>query len=446
MHGPRTRRPSLRDPRTGASWRLAGLGVAILMLAAPGPTRAQDTGGIRSNALRVFLDCDTFRCDSEYFRTEVGFVNWVRDRTLAQVHLIVTRDRTGGGGGIYTLDFVGLDDLEDDDDRLTLTVPTTATEDEILSGLSDVIAAGLARYSAAVGQSRLVEISAAPSAPTDHLVGPDQVEDPWNFWVFEVSADVELEGEDTESERTYETSFEARRTTETWKVELEADGSVSRDERELGDGSLSVDERTNWSVDVLVAKAIADHWSVGVIAGGGGSTRRNQDFGADVAAALEFSFFPYADAPRESLTARYDLRLQYFDWEEETIFFETAELRPRHQLRLELFQRQPWGESRVSVDANQFLHDLSKWSLSLSGNLEFRIVGGLNLDVRADYDVLEDQIFVSREGLTDEEILLGRFERPTDSSYEIEIGLSFEFGSIFNNVVNNRFDSRDFGR
>jgi hypothetical protein len=25
------------------------------------------------------------------------------------------------------------------------------------------------------------------------------------------------------------------------------------------------------------------------------------------------------------------------------------------------------------------------------------------------------------------------------------VGLSFEFGSIFNNVVNNRFDSRDFG-
>jgi hypothetical protein len=30
-------------------------------------------------------------------------------------------------------------------------------------------------------------------------------------------------------------------------------------------------------------------------------------------------------------------------------------------------------------------------------------------------------------------------------TYELSVGLSFEFGSIFSNVVNNRFDSRDFG-
>ena len=36
-------------------------------------------------------------------------------------------------------------------------------------------------------------------------------------------------------------------------------------------------------------------------------------------------------------------------------------------------------------------------------------------------------------------IFLGRFDRPTDFTYEFSIGLSFEFGSIFNNVVNNRF-------
>ena len=46
---------------------------------------------------------------------------------------------------------------------------------------------------------------------------------------------------------------------------------------------------------------------------------------------------------------------------------------------------------------------------------------------------------ISREGLSDEDILLGRFERPTDMTYELSFGLSFEFGSIYNNVVNNRF-------
>ena len=158
-----------------------------------------------------------------------------------------------------------------------------------------------------------------------------------------------------------------------------------------------------------------------------------------LAAALEYSFFPYVDAPRQSLTARYDLGLRYFDWEEETIFFETEELRPLHQLRLQLFQRQPWGESRVSIDARQYLHDPSKWSVSFSGDVEFRIVRGLELEVEVDLEFIEDQLFISREGLSAEDILLGRFERPTDMTYGFSVGLSFEFGSIYNNVVNNRF-------
>ena len=216
-------------------------------------------------------------------------------------------------------------------------------------------------------------------------------------------------------------------------------GFSSRDERELEDGTLIVDERSDWNADALLAYTLADHWSLGTFAGAGASTRRNQDFGANVSAAVEYSFFPYPQAPRQSLTARYRLGFEYFDWEEETIFSQTEELRPVHHLQLQLFQRQPWGESRVSINGSQFLHDLGKWSVSLSGDLEFRIIRGLELELEADIDFIEDQLFISRAGLTDQDILLGRFDRPTDRSYELSIGLSFEFGSIYNNVVNNRF-------
>lgn len=425
----------------------AALSIVLWTPIAPGEAAAQDPGGVRTEPLRVFLDCNTFQCDSEYFRTEVDFVSWVRDRTSAQVHLIITGTQTGGGGSVFTLDFIGREDLEGDDDEIRLTTLGTDTDDEVVRALTGAIAAGLARYSAAIGRPTAFEIRSTepPETGPDELVGTDQVDDPWNFWVFEVGGDMELEGEETEQERQFRASFEATRVTPIWKFEFEADGSWSRDERELRDGELIVDERTNWSTDLLLAYTLADHWSLGVMAGASASTRRNQRFGADVAAALEYSYYPYQDAPRQSLTARYDFRVQHYDWEEETIYFQTAETRPQHELRLQLFQRQTWGESSLSLSGSQFLHDLARWSVSLSGDLEFRIVRGLNLDVRGDLRFIEDQLFISREGLTDEEILLGRFERPTDMTYGLSVGLSYEFGSIFNNVVNNRFTSRQFG-
>jgi len=434
-------------PRRSA---LAAAGmVALALTVSPGttPLSAQERAGARQDALHVFLDCNTFRCDSEYFRTDIDFVNWVRDRTLAQVHLIVTSQQTGGGGQVFILDFIGREELEDDDDQLQVTTPSTATEAEQLEVITGAMAAGLARYSAAIGQPVAYVITGAdrPEVETGEIVSADEVDDPWNFWVFEVGADLDVEGEESERERRYSADFEASRTTETWKFELDARGSTSRDERDFEDRETVVDERTNWNTDFLLAYTLADHWSLGTIAGAGASTRRNQDFGADAAVALEYSFFPYVEAPRRSLTARYDLRVQYFDWEDETIFMETSETRPQHELNLQLFQRQPWGELRASLEGSQFLHDLGLWSASLSGGLEFRIFRGLNLDVNGDISLIEDQLFISAEGLTDEEILLGRFERPTDFTYEFRMGLSFEFGSIFNNVVNNRFDSLGFG-
>lgn len=86
------------------------------------------------------------------------------------------------------------------------------------------------------------------------------------------------------------------------------------------------------------------------------------------------------------------------------------------------------------------MHDLGKWNVSLSGDIEVRVFRGLELEIQGELALIEDQLFISRAGLTDEEILLGRFERPTDMTYELSVGVGFEFGSIYNNMVNNRFD------
>jgi hypothetical protein len=406
--------------------------------------QAQDTG--RSNALRVYLDCNTRDCDEDLFRTDISFVDWVRDRTLADVHLIITSSSTGGGGAVYVLDFVGLQDLEGDGDELTYTSLSTETSTETRNGLSRVIAVGLARYSTLLGRNHVFAISSVTppaSASTDQLVSEDEVEDPWNFWVFEVGLTTNLSGEETRTESQFEPSFEASRTTEEWNFEFGLEGDFRRDERDRSTGTI-VDERTNWSSDASLSYAFRDNWSLGAEARVGSSSSRNEDLSSSAFGIVEYSFYPYADAPRRSFTARYLLGMRYFDWEEQTIYGEVQEAHPEHEFRVRYFQRQPWGNASVTLNLSQYLHDTQFWNARINANTNFRLTQGLSLNIRGDYSLIEDQLFISAGGLTDEEILLGNYDRPTDFEYSLRVGITYEFGSIFNNVVNNRISGGGF--
>ena len=94
----------------GAARRLvhrASVVVATVALGGAGAS-AQEQNGRGPEAdrlLRVFLDCD--RCDFDHFRREVPFVDYVRDRADADLHVLVTSDGTGGGGEAYQLFFMG---------------------------------------------------------------------------------------------------------------------------------------------------------------------------------------------------------------------------------------------------------------------------------------------------------------------------------------------------
>jgi hypothetical protein len=89
------------------------LRAVTLMVIAASAVDAQEGGGSRAGAgaLRVFLDCD--ECDDDYIRTETPWVAFVRDRTDADVHVLVTRIGTGAGGSRYTINLVGANTLVD---------------------------------------------------------------------------------------------------------------------------------------------------------------------------------------------------------------------------------------------------------------------------------------------------------------------------------------------
>ena len=409
---------------------------------------AQQTQGVNGNRVSVFLDCAARFCNLNYFRTEMSWVNWVRIPEGADVHLIMTSQATGSGGREYQLDFIGNGDSGYEEQLAHQAAPTD-TDRETLDEIAHTIAVGLLHFGTVSGFfesaddfheiADVIDIDSQEIDPGARVVAVEEVEDPWDFWVFRLGGRTEINGEQTRQTRRMDGNFSASRVTPTWKMNFRGNINYNQREIELTDAPTFVDSRTDWGFGHLVAYSLADHWSVGVQGEMRRIVRFNQAFRAEMTPALEYSFFPYEEATRRSLTLFYQIGPAYRSYLEETVFGEMEETRWEQSLEFELSQRQQWGDASISMTGSHFLHDIDLYNVRLRGEIDVRIARGLSLNAEGNISWVNDQIYLSADGATDAEALLNLQQRSQDFNYSLQLGFSFQFGSIYNNVVNNRF-------
>ena len=188
--------------------------------------------------------------------------------------------------------------------------------------------------------------------------------------------------------------------------------------------------------------ALLDHWSAGIDLSASRNVNYNQDFRVEASPAIEYSVFPYEEATRRSFTFYYTLGPAYRDYVERTIHGETSETRWEQAMDVRFSQRQRWGNASVNLRGSHFLHDLGQRLVRLGSYLSVRVVRGIELSVSGNVSWVNDQIYLPAGAATDVEALLQLQQRATDFDYGVEIGFEFQFGSIYNNVVNNRFGRR----
>ncbi len=397
----------------------------------------EPAGDTVAQALSVFLDCNARNCDFDHFRREIVWVNWVRDRRDADVHLLVTAERTGGRGWRYTLDYIGQRRFEGVDKSLTYVSDPDDTDAEVRDGLTRSMALGLVQF-----------VETTPLAPRLRVLyeAPDvaviqrEEHDPWNLWVFRLDFDVSLEGEKRETSNSFGASVHADRVAEDLKVNIGIWGEYERDEFEFDDGEVVSSTSEEYSAWLSSVWSLDDHWSFGAGANVDRSTFLNRDLGVFVGPALEYNIFPYSESTRRQLTFRYMVEASYFKYELETVESKTEETLPRHSLVIGAAVQQPWGEIHGSLEGIQYFHDLKVHRLNSFVEVEYRLFRGLNLDVEVAVSRIKDQFFLPKGGLSDEEILLRRRQRETDFRYEFSVGLSYRFGSKFANIVNPRME------
>jgi hypothetical protein len=407
--------------------------VAVL-LALPAFALAQDapTGG--QPPLRVFLDCGP--CDFDHLRREVPVVDYVRDRVDADVHVLVTTQDTGGGGEEYTFHFLGLGALLGRADTLQYVSQQFQTEDEERDGYTRTFSLGLVRYMAYTGRTAGVDIEFGDADENRQTVDPRG--DPWNLWVFEASIGAELSGESRQKDQAFEGSLEAGRVTEEFKIDIEFRADHQEEEFELRSGAREVSSTTEIEADAIVVWSLGPNWSWGISGAIGKDQSVNQALYTEVAPAVEYSLYPYTESTRRQITATYRVGMSSYYYEKRTIFDQISEIRPAQSLEVAADFQQPWGELIVSVEGSHFLDSPRTHRVDLFSRLEWRLTRGVNLDIRGNVARVKDQIYLSAEGLDDNEILIGQRQLGTDFEYGIEVGVSFTFGSIFNNVVNPR--------
>ena len=412
---------------------------SILLLAAlASPLAAQVVSQPAAvpSSIDVFLDCG-FRCDEDFIRTEIAYVNWVRDRAVADVHILVTTQNTGGGGTEFTFAFLGQRAFAGIGDTLHYVGGASATPDETRRGVTRMLAQGLVRFLARSTLAERIEISVKQPVGGAQVVTQTR-HDPWNYWVFTTSLNGNADGDRNNKFMRLSGRFGASRTTQRWKIQLSANENYNQSDFKI-DSVTSTFIRRSYSFNQLAVKSIGARWAVGWRSVVGSSTFENKRFSYNAMPAVEFDIFPYSESTRRMLTMQYAVGVEGFEYREETIYGTFHETRPLHTLSFTLSQNQPWGSVDLGLSSGQYLNATTKNYASLFGNMNVRLFKGFNLNLGGNYSAVHNQLYLSRRDATEQEILTQQRQLATNYQYFVFLGVNYTFGSVFNNVVNPRF-------
>jgi hypothetical protein len=397
-----------------------------------GQTEAVNIEELKKTALKVYIECDF--CDFEYIKTEITFVNYVRDRKEGRVHVLITIQSTGSGGREYTLTYLGQLEYAGQDDVLKYYSNKTDTEDEIRQALVQTLKVGLMRYVAKTPISQRISISLMDQ------VKPTSVIDKWNFWVFSLSARGSFNGQKSIVYNSLNGNFSINRVTPELKIRMSAAASHYYNKFDV-EGQSIESTLSSGSSKALVVRSLGEHWSVGSYLSLSSSSYSNIQFALRLAPAVEYDFFPYSQSTRKQLRFLYKLDFNAIRYQEETIYLKTKENLWNEDLSITLELKEKWGTISASLEGSHYFHDRRKYHVLLYSEVSLRLYKGLSFDIFGSGSRIHDQLSLPKMGASLEDILLMRKQLATSYEYYFSIGLSYTFGSIYSNVVNPRFGS-----
>lgn len=379
--------------------------------------------------LKIFIEGSGYGAD--HIRQSINFVDFVNDPATADVHLIVIREATGSGGYNYTVWFNSLSFEQIDDFNLSVYTLPDETIHQTRSLLTNAIVKGLLPFFNEVSASEDYEVKVVPKS----TVPENELNDRWHNWVFRLSTTGGFDYEESKNGYNYTTTLKADKVTEKLKI----NNYLYFTERVTNYDEGNYQYRYNYKY--MYTKAVfslSEHWSTGGTLYAYQSSYYNTRWSVSYLHAIEYNFFPWKESNKHMLALAYSAGFESLAYYEKTVMGKMQESLPIQKIYLTSQIIQSWGDISLNLTGSQYLHDISLYNLSASTDLSFRISKGLSLTVRFTAESVHNQIYIPESSYSLEDILLNNLALPSRFELSGSLGISYRFGSIYNNVVNKR--------
>jgi len=411
----------------------------FLLLGFQGYSQSKTDSAVQKDkALNVFLDCNY--CDMDYLRTELSLINYVRDRKESDVDIVSSSEQTGSGGNELTFVFIGRGKYNGQKDTLKTTITSFETEDGLRKKISQTLKLGLTRYIAKTPFASKLTISFAKDTShtaTDVNVSPAL--DKWKSWVFTTSVSGTINKQALTDQLQFNPVFQISKVTPDWKVNLNYSTYYQDFTFLISGETIRAILRTE-TFSGFYVKSLGEHFSVGIVPSFNTSTASNFKLQTKIGPGIEYSIFPYSESTHRQLRFLYLIYGVNNNYVDTTIYGKINQHIAAESFTLFTQFKQPWGSLTAQVTGEHYFYDPSKYEVNLQLALNLNLFEGFSVSINSYANIVHDQIYLPAAGPTSTDILLGLQTLASTYMFGTGIQLTYTFGSIYNNIVNPRFN------
>lgn len=352
----------------------------------------------------------------------------------ADVLVLILSHSSANGGESYKLIFTGKRKFNGVNDKLKISFQKADSDETKYLGLLRILKIGMIRY---ISHTQYISGIRAKYL-TINKRADETYSDKWNYWVYNLSALGAFKSEQSKEEYSFKGNISADRITNESKIIIGLGYEKKLQSFNL-DTIITKSIKKSLDLKAKYVKSISNHFSAGCYTEYFSSSFDNIQSELSLTPALEYDFFPYKESLTHEFTIRYKVGISNYNYYVMTIFGRNNENLFSHSLKLKYDFKEIWGTASLAISGSQFLNNLSKNRIEFNSSISLRVFEGFSINTMLNINILHDQIYLPAEGATKEEILLNQKQLASQYEVNLNLGFSYSFGSIYNNIVNTRF-------